>query len=116
MSIERGELWWLDWSPGRGSEQAGRRPALVVQSHGGNRNRNYPLTIVVAVSRKGLPILQHVQLLPTPENGLKSMSFVKTEQIQTVSKERLQGRIGRVDPVTLAAVDAALLTALGLPG
>lgn len=38
----RGESRWVDWSPGRGSEQVGRRPALVVQTDAANRNARYP--------------------------------------------------------------------------
>ena len=29
---KRGEVWLVNWSPARGSEQAGRRPALVIQN------------------------------------------------------------------------------------
>ena len=30
--IKRGEIYWVDWNPGRGSEQSGLRPALVIQN------------------------------------------------------------------------------------
>ncbi|MBX3168336.1 MAG: type II toxin-antitoxin system PemK/MazF family toxin [Candidatus Eremiobacteraeota bacterium] len=44
------DLYLVDWSPGRGSEQTGRRPALVVQENAASANPNYPLTIVAAVT------------------------------------------------------------------
>jgi len=56
-----------------------------------------------------------VRILPTAENGLRHPSYAKTEQIQTVSKERLEERIGRIDANVLAAVDLALKAALGMP-
>jgi mRNA-degrading endonuclease toxin of MazEF toxin-antitoxin module len=29
---KRGEIWIVNWNPSRGSEQAGKRPALVIQN------------------------------------------------------------------------------------
>jgi mRNA interferase MazF len=56
----RGEIWQLDWSPGRGSEQTGVRPALIVQNDPGNHSPIYPNTIVVSISTKGRNIPFHV--------------------------------------------------------
>jgi len=113
--ISRGELWWVDWSPGRGSEQAGRRPALVVQSDAANRNPRYPNVIVVAVSTKGRPLPFHIRLDPSDENGLVEVSFVKCEQIFTISKQRLERRLGRLTAEQLADVESGLAIVLDLP-
>ena len=51
-TLKRGEIWWVDWSPGRGSEQQGVRPALIVQTDAANLNPKYPNTIVVAINSK----------------------------------------------------------------
>lgn len=110
----RGELWWLDWSPGRGSEQAGRRPALVIQIDAATTNPRYPNTIVVAVSTKGRQVTSHVLVQPSTTNGLAETSFVKCEQVQTVSKERLVKRIGMLDATVMDLVAAALRTTLGI--
>jgi mRNA interferase MazF len=104
----RGEIYWLDWSPGRGSEQTGRRPALIVQRDAANRSENYPNTIVVAVSTKGKPVPFHVEIHPDDTNGLAQTSYFKCEQLLTISKERLMDRIGKADPDTMAKVDIAL--------
>jgi mRNA interferase MazF len=111
--VSRGELWWVDWSPGRGSEQAGLRPALVVQTDAGNDNPSYPNTIVVAVSTKGRELPFHVKLEPSPGNGLRARSYVKCEQVFTISKERLQGRMGKVTADELAKVEDGLRMVLG---
>src|SRR5579862_7740433 len=92
----RGQIYWVDWNPARGSEQAGRRPALVVQNDPFNRNTRYPNTIVVAVSTRGRDVPVHVMLEPTVENGLRERSYVKCEQVMTISKDRLEERIGTV--------------------
>ncbi len=106
--LRRGDLCWVDWSPGRRSEQAGLRPALVVQADAANRNENYPNTVVAAVSRSGRDVPSHVRLEPTPENGLRTTSDVKCEQLQTISKERLADPIGRLGPDDMRRVSAAL--------
>ena len=113
--VQRGELYWLDWNPARGSEQAGRRPAVVIQENPASSNANYPLTIVAAISTQGRTIASHVAIEPSPANGLAASSFVKCEQIQTVSKARLLQRIGILEASDMARVDAALKKVLALP-
>lgn len=79
--LRRGELYWLDWSPGRGSEQSGLRPALIIQSNAGKANPGYNLTIVATLSTEGKSTIPtHVQSLPSSENGLREISYVKAEQ------------------------------------
>src|SRR5579859_3068094 len=104
----RGQLYWVDWNPARGSEQAGRRPALIIQNKPFNRNERYPNTIVAAVSTSGRPVPTHVALDPTEENGLRERSYVKCEQLVTIGKDRLEGLIGTVDKSVMARVDRAL--------
>ena len=106
--MQRGELYWLDWNPARGSEQAGRRPALVIQANQGSANPNYSLTIVAAISTQGRPIITHIPIEPSSTNGLSSVSYVKCEQIQTVSKARLIQRIGLLEPEIPTQVEMAL--------
>ena len=114
--VYRGALFWVDWSPGRGSEQTGVRPALIVQADEGNTNPRYNNTIVVAVSTQGratIPTL--AEIVPTPENGLTVTSYVKCEQMVTITKDRLQNSIGTLSDEDMARVDLALKRALGLP-
>jgi mRNA interferase MazF len=113
--VQRGEIYWLDWNPSRGSEQAGRRPALVVQTDVANQKPHYPLTVVVAVSTQGRAIPFHVAVHPEAANGLSALSYVKCEQIMTVSKDRLISRIGAVDSATMAKVNQAIKQVLSLP-
>ena len=42
-----------------------------------------------------------------PEGGLESPSIVKTSQMLTISKERLEKRLGRLDPEKMESVDRA---------
>ena len=52
MTIKRGDIYDVDWSPARGSEQHGVRPSLVIQNDIANAVSAYPVTIVLAISSK----------------------------------------------------------------
>lgn len=104
----RGDIWYVDWTPGRGSEQTGLRLAVVIQTDAANRNPHYPNTIVLTVSTKGKAVPFHVSVNPSAGNGLEQESFVKCEQILTISKERLIRRLGRLDEERMEAVAMAI--------
>jgi mRNA interferase MazF len=104
----RGQIWLVDWSPGRGSEQLGTRPALVIQTDAANANPRYPNTIVLAISRTGHPVASHVKIEPNSANGLRETSYVKCEQVLTISKTRLIQFFGSISEDDLRAVEAAL--------
>ena len=105
---KRGEIWLLDWSLSRGSEQAGFRPALIIQTDDANSNPNYPHTIVLAVSTKGKVVPFHVALKPNNINGLSEASFVKCEQVLTVTKERLIKKLGIIEDRELQQINRAV--------
>ena len=113
----RGEIWIVDFSPGRGSEQGGERPALVLQNDAGNQNSRYPNTVVLAMSTKGKPIPFHVEIAPNPGNGLREITYVKCEQVLTITKSRLQGRapLGRITSAEMRRVEIAVKLSLALP-
>lgn len=110
----RGDIWLVDWSPSRGSEQSGMRPALVIQTDAASRNSGYPNVIVLAISTKGKDVPFHVPLTPEGSNGLSENSWCKCEQILTISKDRLTRRLGRVDDRKIQQIENALRLVLGL--
>ena len=112
--IRRGQVWLVNWSPGRGSEQLGKRPALIIQTDAANSNPRYPNTIVLTLSTKGLAVATHVQIEPDVRNGLRETSWVKCEQVLTISKERLETRWGTLSPADVAKVETAVKLALGM--
>ncbi len=48
MNIRRGDIFYADLSPVRGSEQGGTRPVLILQNDIGNQYS--PTTIVAAIT------------------------------------------------------------------
>jgi mRNA interferase MazF len=112
--LSRGDIWWVEWSPGRGSEQAGRRPALVVQRDAANRNPTYANTIVAALTTRRRGLSFHIEVQPSPENGLTATSYVMCEQLLTISKGRLKERLGHMGANDVRRVDLALRRVLDL--
>ena len=106
---KRGEVWLVNWNPGRGSEQTGRRPALVIQNDIGNEKA--PTTIIAAISSSVKVFPMNVQINP-PEGGLDLPSIIKTSQILTISKKRLGKRLGRISEDSLDEVDMAIKLSL----
>jgi mRNA interferase MazF len=113
-SPRRGEIWDVNWSPGRGAEQQGTRPALIIQNDPGNGAASYPLTIVASMSRTQRALQLHVRIAPAPENGLTDYTDVKCEQIMTIEKSRLIRRRGVISAQELLEVDKALRISLNL--
>ena len=113
-SPRRGEIWDVNWSPGRGAEQQGTRPALIIQNDRGNSSLSYPLTIVASMSRTERELPLHVRIAPSAENGLSDYTDVKCEQVMTIEKSRLLRRRGTITPDELSRVDLALRLSLNL--
>ena len=113
-SPRRGEIWDVNWSPGRGAEQKGIRPALIIQNDRGNVSLSYPLTIVASMSRTERELPLHVRIAPSEENGLSDFTDVKCEQIMTIEKSRLIRRRGSINSEELSRVDVALKLSLSL--
>ena len=110
----RGEIWDVNWSPGRGAEQKGTRPALIIQNDRGNASPTYPLTIVASMSRTERELPLHVRIAPTEENGLTDYTDVKCEQLMTIEKSRLIRHRGSITSEEMARVDMALKLSLNL--
>ena len=107
----RGEVWLVNWNPARGSEQAGRRPALIIQNDIGNEKA--PTTIVAAISSAVKIYPMNVYIHPS-DGGLDHPSIIKTSQILTISKDRLEKRLGRLSEERLNEVDKAIKLSLAL--
>ena len=108
---KRGEVWLVNWNPGRGSEQVGKRPALIIQNDIGNEKSS--TTIVAAISSTVRIYPMNVAIKP-PEGWLITPSIIKTSQILTVAKERLEKRLGMLSEVSMKAVDRAIKLSLAL--
>ena len=125
MPVERGEIYWVEFDPVKGSEQGGLRPALIVQNDTGNQYS--PTTVVVAITRT-LPLRPYpfVVILGSGEGGLPEPSAVNCAQIVTIQQTGPGSRlrpppgesrvqpIGRLSAERMAEVDESLKYNLAL--
>ena len=112
QEIKRGEIYWIDWNPGKGSEQSGLRPSLVIQNDIGNRFS--PTTIVAALTtavEKSYPFMVKVT---SKESGLPKDSSVNLAAIMTIDKTRLTRKCGELSKARMAEVNQAITASLGL--
>lgn len=119
MAVRRGEIYWVEFDPIKGSEQGGLRPALVVQNDTGNRAS--PTTVVIAITRTVPPQpYPFIVVIEPEESGLPVRSAVNCSQIATIQQAGPTGRvrpprgevvvrpIGRLSSAKMAEVEAAL--------
>lgn len=109
--IKRGEVYYADLNPVRGSEQGGIRPVVIVQNDTGNRFS--PTTIVAALTS-----ITKKHTLPTHVavdcDFLEKKSIVLLEQIRTIDKSRLTDYLGSLNNETMDRIDQAIEISFGL--
>lgn len=113
LEVKRGYIFFADLSPVVGSEQGGVRPVLVIQNDVGNK---YSPTVIIAaitsqIEKAKLPT--HVEV-EAKEYGLEKDSVILLEQIRTIDKQRLQGKVTELDSRLMLKVSQALKISLGL--
>ncbi|MGQ0562081.1 MAG: type II toxin-antitoxin system PemK/MazF family toxin [Gemmatimonadota bacterium] len=108
----RSEVWMIDPNPTRGREQAGIRPALVISV---DRFNDGPagLVIVAPLTTRDRGLKTHIRIDP-PMGGTKATSFIMTDAIRSISKERLIRLCGTVDSKVMAEVGRSISILLGL--
>jgi mRNA interferase MazF len=90
--ILRGEIRWADLNPVRGHEQAGLRPVLIL-SHDIFNERSGTVIAVAITSqpqKAGFPLT-----LELKSPNLPKKSWIKINQIRTLSIERIGKVIGK---------------------
>ena len=113
ISVQRQDIWLVNLNPpGRGKEIHKTRPALVI-SHDDFSNSPAELLIVLPITSTDLKIPVHIRIDP-PEGGIRNASFIKCDQIRTISKERLIKRWGSVSDKTMSQVENAVRILLDL--
>ena len=108
----RGEIWGVDLSPVLGHEQGGQLPALVVSVDAFNAGPAELVVVLLLTSEaKGIPF--HIEIQP-PEGRVTQVSYVKCEDVQSISRERLRERWGTVSGITLLQIENRLRILLDL--
>ncbi len=106
--MRRGDVYWVDFEPTRGTEIKKVRPAVIVSNDDSNR----------ALARvQVVPLTSNISRVYPSEaivtvGGRQSKAVA--DQIMTVSKDRLADSLGRISLPDLLAVERAIKLQLGL--
>ncbi|ABQ26161.1 type II toxin-antitoxin system PemK/MazF family toxin [Geotalea uraniireducens] len=112
QSPARAEIWLADLNPTRGREQAGMRPCLIVSVDLFNQSPA-ELAIVIPITSRNKGIRSHVPLVP-PEGGVREPSYIKCEDVRSISSERLVTRWGKISDAVMRDVEYRLRILMGL--
>lgn len=115
MKIRRSDIVLVDLNPTKGSEQRGRRPAVIIQNDKGNRYA--PTTILAPMTTSYDPnkIAPYEVELRAGREDVDRDSAVLLNQIRTVDvNERIITKFGEVSEGTMEKIDRAIEVSLGL--
>jgi mRNA interferase MazF len=110
--VKRGEIYWVDWGRGKGSEQAGTRPALIIQNDTGNEVS--PNTIVASLTTAPNKPYPFLVFFTSKESGLDKNSAVDLASIMTITQTRLGEKCGELSARKMEEVNIAIAVSLGL--
>jgi mRNA interferase MazF len=113
VTIARSDVVLCDLSPVVGTEQAGVRPAVVLQID--RANAASPHTIIAPLTTKiHRALLPSHGFVPAGTGGLSQDSVVLCEQIRVIDKRRILRVLGRLDDPHMQNIAKALSAILGL--
>lgn len=110
-ACKRGEIWLVNFNPGRGSEQKGIRPALIIQNDTGNQYASTTVIAAITTTLKKYPV---TVIIDKGTGGLKESSMVNLAQVLTIDKERLIKRIGQLGADKMQEIDEAIRISLAV--
>lgn len=114
--MKRGEVYWANLAPRSGSEQTGKRPAIILSHDAFNETAAWRSIVVIPVStsqtqaRRGPTVVA----LSAGTAGLKNDSSAICHQVTTLDRSKLEERLGVLPADILILIEKALLAALDI--
>jgi len=108
-----GDIHWVELPAGEGHEQAGRRPAVIIQDD----VYASPLPVVLVIPLTGALAATRfpgtLAIEPSPENGLRCTSVALAFQLRALDRQRLREKIGTLTADTLTELFTTLDKLMG---
>ncbi len=115
MVIRKGSIYWVDFSPGKGSEPMGKRPGLVVQHDRLNDSKLNTAIVLAITSNMRFGDLPGNVTLQKGEANMPKKSVVNVTQIKTVDKDSLKEMIGSLSKERMAKVYDGIRLIMDMP-
>jgi mRNA interferase MazF len=115
MVIRKGSVYWVDFSPGKGSEPIGKRPGIVLQNDLLNDSKLNTVIVAAITSTMKFGDLPGNVTLHKGEANLPIPSVINMTQIKTVDKRSLREKIGTLSNDRMAQVHDGLNLIMDLP-
>ncbi len=115
MVIRNGSIYWVDFSPGKGSEPLGRRPGLVIQSNALNDSRLNTVIMLAITSTLKFGELPGNVTLKKGEANLPKKCVINVTQIKSVDKKSLKQKIGSLASKRMDEVYDGLKLVMTIP-
>ena len=107
--MKRGEVWTVAGGP----DYAGKpRPVVIVQDDAFDATKSVTICPFTTTGTEAPSIRPAVQ--PSDQNGLRVESRLMIDKITTVSRTKVQHRVGRLSSEDLDRLDRSVLIFLGL--
>lgn len=110
---KRGEVYRTDFGTPKGSEQGGRRPAVVVSNDVANQAST---VVVVAAITSTIPPKRYRWNVHLPKGvaGMRMDGTIYCNQLRTLDKTRLERFYGSLDEQRTKELNLALAVSVGL--
>jgi len=116
--VRKWDVFWANLDPVVGREQAGKRRPVLVVSADTFSNSTLQLVMVIPLTKLEEKTRQFFSFeIPLPKGVVRNefTPIAETQQLRTISKERLLEPAGRVEGQTIqGAIEDALLAHLGI--
>jgi mRNA interferase MazF len=114
--VRRGEVYWAALAPRSGSEQAGRRPVIVISHDAFNQTPGWRSVIVVPLTTSAAQAARGPTAIPLGSgiSGLKRPSVALCHQVTTLDRAKLEECIGALSAEALDRLADGLKAALDL--
>ncbi len=115
MVIRNGSIYWIDFSPGKGSEPRGRRPGFVVQNDVLNDSQLNTVIVLAITSTMKFGELPGNVILKKGEANLPKRCVVNVTQIKSVDKKSIKEKIGTLPASRIAKVYEGMKLVMSIP-
>jgi mRNA-degrading endonuclease toxin of MazEF toxin-antitoxin module len=99
-----GDVVWIEFPPGAGRAQAGRRPAIVAQTAGVSGALPMVLVIPLSAQQDALRFPGTVLIEPDAANGLRRLSVALVFQLTSIDKRFVGSQLGAVSQPVMSAI------------